>query len=107
MSSIEDRLRAFFAERLVPAAERARARGVSYFPPGPDDEESWYESPPETPAIMEIDDGQFGAKLKQMWQDQGHPELADLAEAFEELARELELKDDQTEDVSPFMYVMF
>ena len=71
-------------------AERTRARGISYFPHGADDAESWYEAAPDAPDIIEIAEGEFGLELQQMWQAQGYPELADLAEGFHQLARELD-----------------
>jgi hypothetical protein len=102
-----ERLRRFFLEQLVPAAERLRKRGVTLFPLGADDAPSWYADPPSYPELTEIEPASFGDDLKRLWQSKNLPELSELAVALGGLAGELEVVADQSEDVSPFIYVMF
>jgi hypothetical protein len=107
-SSVDrDRLRRFYLEKLVPAAEQLRKRGVTMFPLGADDAPSWYADPPTYPELIEIDPASFGEDLKRLWQSKDLPELSDLAVALGGLAGELEVVAEQSEDVSPFVYVMF
>jgi hypothetical protein len=100
-------LRRFYFERLVPAADSLKRRGAVFFPLGPDSAASWYENAPEYPELTEIESDSFGLDLKEIWEKKGFAELADLALAIGDLAKELEIAEDQSEDVSPFVYVMF
>jgi hypothetical protein len=102
-----ERLRRFYLEQLVPAAERLRKRGVTLFPLGADDAPSWYADPPSYPELTAIEPASFGEDLKLLWQSKNLPELAELAVALGSLAGELEIVAEQSEDVSPFVYVMF
>jgi hypothetical protein len=108
MSSTEDdwRMRRFFDERMVPAAVRLRARGVSFFPLGPEpDAPSWYVGAPENPDFQDLEPPDLAAALSVHWHDV--PELAELADALVALARSLETKDEDDGDISPFVYVMY
>lgn len=108
MSSTEERLRRFFAERLVPAAEKLRRRGVRFLPLGlGHGDETWYRPPPEVPDFVELGDDGGERALRQLWQAQGLTELVELVPEILELARELELDEEQSADVSPFLYVMY
>lgn len=109
MNSTDERaVRRLFAERLVPAAEALRARGVRFFPVGPEPEaESWYEGPPTDADFMTLRDVDVEAALRARWKAQALPELAQLAAALLELARSLEVHEEQTPDISPFVYVMY
>ncbi len=80
-STDEETLRRFHAEKVVPAAEALRARGVRFFALGPeDDAESWYVAPPEDePDFLEIDEAALADALRQRWEAQELPELAALA----------------------------
>jgi hypothetical protein len=106
----------FYHERLLPVADALRARGVALLPgTAPADRESdldaasrsFYEGPPATPELVEIPEGGFGAALEALWREQGLDELAPLAAELERLARELEPEGVESEEVSPFMYVIF
>ena len=107
MSSTRDRLRAFYAEELVPVAAALRKRGASLLPAAPDGAPSWYDPAPSVPDIVEFEPDEFGSELAAMWHAQGNPELAAVAARLSLLSRELEQGVEQREDVSPFMYVMF
>ncbi len=109
MSSTEARLKAFFERRLAPAAEELRRRGVSFFASGPEPEtESWYlRVAADEPEFVEFDEQELAATLEQMWTDQELPELAELAGALVELSAELEPAEEDSADVSPFIYVMY
>ena len=110
MSSTDDeRLRRFYVERLEPAARRLRERGVEFFPLGPDSTAAtWYVVPPAGPDFISLDDeAACAATLTGMWSAQGLPELAELVPHLMALARELEVVEEETTDISPFVYVMY
>ena len=100
---------AFFKDRLTPAAEALRKRGVRFFPPAPDAEaDTYFESrDPNAPLIVEIDLDDAAALLAQMWAAQDLPELADLAAELVELAKSLKQEEQDSGDISPFIYEMF
>lgn len=110
MSSTDDaRLRRFYAERLEPAARRLRERGTQFFPLGPDlAATTYYVAPPTGPDFSSLEDeAACGAALREMWSSQGLPELAELVPELMALARELEVVEEETADISPFVYVMY
>jgi hypothetical protein len=109
MNSTDERaVRRFFTERLVPAAEALRARGVRLFPLGGEAErESWYEGPPAEPDFVTLGEAEVEAALREHWRARGLPELAALAGPLLELAASLEVHEEQTPDISPFVYVMY
>ena len=105
----------FFDELLTPLAARERDRAKSFFPLGADSQdESYYVEPPRR--VMEAADfelraaqslSDFVKELAALWAAEGHEELAALAPRLLELAEEMREREEQAEDVSPFMYVMF
>lgn len=108
MNSTDERaIRRFFAERLVPVAEALRERGVRFFPLGPEPAESWYEAPPSEPDFTRLGEADLVEALRSRWSEQELPELAALAEPLLELARSLEVHEEPTPDISPFVYVMY
>ncbi|MEO2003489.1 MAG: hypothetical protein ABGY41_05275 [Candidatus Poribacteria bacterium] len=109
MSSTDDlRLRRFFRKHLLPAAAKLRARGVSFFPLGPEPEaETWYEGPPTEPKFTSLNVDECEAALRELWQNQDRPELAELAGELMKLAEHLEIHEEESADVSPFVYVMY
>ncbi len=114
MSSIdrclpEKRLRQFYKERLTVAAEKLRERKVRLMPLGPEPNSgTWYVAlSPDEPEFIEFEGEQWGSTLRALWEAQGLPELTELAEPLAELAREMELGEDESSDVSPFIYVMY
>ncbi len=114
MSSTEDlaaseaALRAFFRDRLVPAAAALRARGVELFPLSPDaGADSYWETPAEGDEFEELDPDAIASALDARWESLGLDELRALVEPLMALARELEVTEEPTSEVSPFVYVMY
>jgi len=107
MSSTEDerRARRFYRRHLAPTAERLRARSVRFFALGPDEAESWFEPPPQGSDFFALED--LEGALRERWQADGLPELAALASRLAELADALEIREQDSADVSPFVYVMY
>ncbi|HEY0377629.1 MAG TPA: hypothetical protein VGC87_11960 [Pyrinomonadaceae bacterium] len=105
----------FFNELLAPLAERERAAAKSFFPLSADPlAESYYVEP--TRRVMEAPDfelraaeslANFVQELAALWTNEGHAELAALAPGLLALAEEMAGREEQADDVSPFMYVMF
>jgi hypothetical protein len=101
-------LHQFWTERLVPAAEALRARGVRFFELAPDAAATTYYSPAvEHDQFFTIEPENCEALLKEMWQRQQLPELAELAGPLAALSKPLAPTADDHGDVSPFIYVMF
>jgi hypothetical protein len=108
MSSTDDerRVQRFFDERIAPAAARLRARGVAFFPLGPEPgAASWYSGPPEGPDFQPLQPADLAAALRAQWSDV--PELEALADPLVLLARSLEVQDEDDGEISPFVYVMY
>lgn len=106
---------AFFREVLVPVALAERARGREFFAPRPDDEAASYYVEP-TKREMKPEDfelrasesiEEFVRELAALWASEGCEELAATAPRLASLAYELREDEAQSDDVSPFMYVMF
>lgn len=107
-STDDDKLRTFFREKIIPAAIQLRERGVELFPLGPDPEaESWWEPGPTEDEFVELAPEQIEAALSARWQAADLPELVALVAPLMELARELEVTEEPSSDVSPFVYVMY
>lgn len=105
----------FFREVLVPVALRERASGREFFALRPDAEaESYYVEPTKSlmrPEDFELRAGEsveeFVRELAALWASEGREELAAMAPRLAALAAELREDEEQSDDVSPFMYVMF
>ena len=105
----------FFREVLVPLALRGRAAGREFFALRPDGEaESYYVEP--TKSAMKPEDFELRAadsvedfvrELAALWSSEGREDLAAMAPRLAALAAEVREDEEQTDDVSPFMYVMF
>jgi len=108
-STDETKLRRFFQRELTPAAEALRKRSVELIPLGPDPErESWWEPAPDgEPEFIEVGPEEFARQLEERWTAQGLPELAALAAPLMALADQLEIHQEQSEEISPFVYVMY
>ena len=107
-STDEQKLRKFFRERLAPAGQAMRERGVELFPLGPDDAaDSWWEPAPDGPEFVELAPEEIAPALAERWRDRGLSELVELAEPLMELAKELEIDEEPSGEVSPFVYVMY
>jgi hypothetical protein len=109
------RAAAFFNDVLVPLARRERAAGREFFALRPDAAaESYYVEP--TRRTMTPDDFELRAaesvadfirELAALWVAEGRGELVAMAARLGELASVLGAEEQQEEDVSPFIYVMF
>jgi hypothetical protein len=105
----------FFREVLVPLALRERARGREFFALRPDaSAESYYVEPtkremrPEDFELRACESvEEFVRELAALWSSEGREELAAMAPRLAALAREVREDEEQPDDVSPFMYVMF
>jgi hypothetical protein len=107
-STDEAKLRRFYQRELCAAAEALARRGVRFFPLGPDERESWYEpADANAPEFIAFEAQDLERTLREHWERQGLAELAGLAHELAALARELELSEEQSADVSPFVYVMY
>ena len=114
-ASAEAAVRNFFEQRLMPLARRMAADGNLFFPLRPDPSLiSYYKD--RTQKVMKKEDFEvracegfedFARGMAEMWSARGHEELAALAPELAGLARQLHLVEEQTEEVSPFIYVMF
>lgn len=105
----------FFREVLVPLALRERESGREFFALRPDAEaESYFVEPtkremrPEDFELRACESvEEFVRELAALWSSEGREELAAMAPRLAALAREVREDEEQPEDVSPFMYVMF
>ncbi|HEY7407125.1 MAG TPA: hypothetical protein VH638_02580 [Gemmatimonadaceae bacterium] len=102
----ERELRRFFHDRIVPAAEALRTRGVSFFALEPDRARSsyWTERPRGEGYVFAIGDDLAG-ELHEMWRD--HPELRALADDLAAMTRALAERREESAEVSSFIYAMF
>jgi len=105
----------FFTEVLVPAALRARESGREFFALRPDEAaESYFVEPTKRemrPEDFELRAGEsvedFVRELSALWSSEGREELSAMAPRLATLAAEVREDEEQPDDVSPFMYVMF
>jgi len=104
--SRERELRCFFRERIVPAAEALRERGVSFFALEPNRGQLsyWNSRPPGGDYIFEISDD-LRRELHQMWRE--YPELQALADDLASITRTMAERREESADVSSFIYAMF
>jgi hypothetical protein len=112
----KDRLAAdFFREVLVPLALKERESGREFFALRPEaGAESYYVEPTKRemrPEDFELRAGEsvgdFVRELAALWASEGREELASMAPRLAALASEVREDEEQPDDVSPFMYVMF
>lgn len=105
----------FFHEVLVPAALRERELGCEFFALRPDaTAESYFVEPtrsamrPKEFDLCACDSvEEFVRALATLWSSEGREHLAAMAPRLAALASELREDEEQPDDVSPFMYVMF
>ncbi len=107
-STEEDHLLCFFERLRGPVAYEIRERRGQLFPLGPDNADSWYVNyDPGTPEFVTVETHDLVDDLRRMWLEQDLPELARLADEFIEIAGQLRLGEEETADISPFIYVMY
>jgi len=107
--------KAFFERRLMPAARALRSRQGEPFPRGFDPAATtYYERRAKAtmePADFElpsIDSPQaLALALERFWKERSLPELARLAPDLADLAAEVRADDEESGEVSPFIYQMF
>ena len=96
----------FFHERIVPAAEDLRGRGVSFFAREPDRTRASYWNTRARGESYIFDVGEdLGGELHTLWRD--HPELQALASDLASMARTMAERGAESADVSSFIYAMF
>jgi hypothetical protein len=105
----------FFFGELMPLAAELRARGETFFPLGADPGARTYFTTRDKTTMTARDfevagcdaPESFERALIALWNAQGHPALTSLTPTLSRLATSLYQIDEQDEDVSPFIYVMF
>jgi hypothetical protein len=120
MSSIEDVeptddvASAFFSGKLVPLArENRRSTRQVELRPDPAAETYFRDRAKTSMSLADFElvgtesIEAFRGALARHWASVGHPELAALAEDFAALAAALYKADQQSDELSPFIYVMF
>jgi hypothetical protein len=102
---ITEILVSFFRERLVPLA----SADTPLFPLGPDaSAETYYiDRIDESDYIYELDPANLADELREMWSTGDLPELAGLADELVDLANQLQGREDDNGEISPFVYAMF
>ena len=108
-------IRTFHREELEPLASRLRAEDRRLFPQGPDESVASYYIERHRTTMKETDFEAFqvngaedlAAGLVKLWEEQGCPELAQLAPGLAKIAEAVRLKEEMDDEVSPFLYVMF
>jgi hypothetical protein len=102
----ERELRAFFRDRVVPAARTLKERGVEFFALEPDRsrESYWNRRPSGEGYVFAIGDDLAG-ELHEMWRK--YPELQALADDLAAMTRTMAERPQKSADVSSFIYAMF
>jgi hypothetical protein len=108
-ADVDRELRRFWAERMVPAAGELRRRGVRFFETGPRPHAGTYFIPhaPAASPFTEIEPERPAELLREMWSAEGLPELAALAGPLAALGPVLKPGEEESAEISPFVYVMF
>jgi len=110
MPSTEQQLNDLFDEVLCRAAERCKAANRRFFPFGPDTgAATWYQQlpPSEDQIFWELQPHDCCQPLSDLWAAQDLPELVALVPHLAALANAFESQQSESEDVSPFVYVMY
>jgi hypothetical protein len=102
----EPYLRQFFQQRIVPAADALRDRGVSFFALKPDrgTRSYWNLRARGERYIFQIGDDLAG-ELREMWR--AYPELEALADDLAAMTHSMADEREESADVSSFIYAMF
>jgi len=107
--------REFYSRHLVPVSQAVANRGIHYFQRGADPALDTYfirrtrtrwtaaDFAAQAPGSPE----KLADALSAFWAETGNAELAALAPAFSELAKQVYDVDAEAAGVTPFMYVMF
>jgi len=111
----EGDVKKFFSKEALPLAKKMKAGGKAFFPTSFDAAAQTYyvkrQKTTMTKADFEVagcDSFEaFEKALEEMWRSQGYPELAALAPGLAKLSKALYAAEEQSGEVSPFIYVMF
>jgi len=104
-----------FFKEIVPISEELHKKGIRFFPMNFNNNLSTYYIKREK-RTMEPEDFEisgcdsfsgFESALTDIWKAQQHNELIPLAQISSKLAKSLYLKEEDDEEVSPFIYVMY
>ena len=104
---LEERLRRFYMDYVVPAGTTIMQRGVRFWDE-PDNRATYYEEYKEwdgADSTMILED--IFVELGRLWEDQDLPELVGLIAPLTELAAELAARGEEQDAPSPFIYAMF
>jgi len=104
-----------FLSAFLSVAEEIRRDVGDLFPLGPDNGSTTYyrnrrktrmrREDFEVEGLLSLDNLEIA--LRQMWEEQGLTALASLAPAIVDAARALHGLEEETDEISPFIYVMF
>ena len=115
LGEIPSEVKRLFFNELMPLAKRFREEGRRFFPIHHDPNVRTYYERRKNTSMATEDVELMGCDcpdrlkdaLADLWISQGYPELAALAPKISELAESLCDPEEQDEEVSPFIYVMF
>lgn len=96
----------FFRERFLPAAAQLRARQAPLLAGGPDKTAVTYYGTrrPDEDYVFDLK-APLTDVLRAQWKE--YPELAGLVDELVQLAHDLRQREEETGEVSPFIYAMF
>jgi hypothetical protein len=99
----------FHAERILPAADAVRARGVELLAPGRDPEAAtyWVARAPGAGLVVRMERARIAYELARRWEARGLPELAALGGPLMELSAALAEAVEEPQEVSPFIYTIY
>lgn len=104
-----------FSEQLLPLAAQIKANKKDFFEKHGDPSRKTYYVQREQRTVNRDSfapigcetEGELSSALAKLWESQGYPELILLAQSFATLAVACRSDEEQSEEVSPFIYVMF
>jgi hypothetical protein len=113
--NISKHVRKVFMKEVVPVSNLSKKREQVFFPLRPDNQLSTYYREREQTAMtlgdFEVPGCESSEKLEkalaELWGSQGYAELVPLAQTTARLAEMLRESEDESQEVSPFIYVMF
>jgi hypothetical protein len=109
------RLERFFRTQLLAVAQQYRREGRSLLAGNPDPAQPTYFHRRSKTRMTKADfesgscctTDELVEALRQMWQQEGLAELAELAPQLAKFAEQLKQMQPDTEEVSPFVYAMY
>lgn len=116
MSKANDaQLRRLFRRDLTRITAHCRQEGFEVMAPGPDEDLESYYTPAPTRRMSKADFETGGAEcvehleeaLLRLWPESDRPQLAALASKIARVARSVRATDEQSSELSQFVYVMY